>query len=116
MNLIKIIIPVILVAFFSSCRVRNKPATHNENQGIDTEQSDYEGLEKGMISHRPENIEACRWFILLEDGRLLEPIDLPEEFKKDSLNIWVGYMVQKRPSRCLEAMPVGISEIRKKGD
>lgn len=114
MRSLKYLALAILLLSVSSCKVRKNHASNATPDSVEQEQTIPEGFEKGMVSHRPENIEACRWFIELDDQRLLEPLDLPEEFQKDSLKVWISYMVQRRPSRCLEAQPVGINEIRKR--
>lgn len=111
-----IIILAISILFCCACKVQKNQANNTSASVRKEAQFIKDGFDKGMINYHPENKEACQWFIKLDNGKLLEPLDLPQEFKKDSLKVWLKYMDQKRPSRCMEAMPVGISDIKLRKD
>jgi hypothetical protein len=72
------------------------------------------GFASGSIFFQKDKETPCDYLIKLDDGSLLEPAGLGEEFKKDGLKIWVQYAASRRVSLCENSMPITISEIKKK--
>ena len=56
-------------------------------------------------------LDGCSWMIKLEDGKLLEPVNLKEEFKKENLKIWVQYKHYENFSFCMAGEMVTITAI-----
>ena len=62
----------------------------------------------------PEGMAGCSWLLHLEN-RNLEPLNLPDEFKKDSMLVWVKYHKEKnKVSPCMMGDIVTIDEIEEK--
>ncbi len=59
-------------------------------------------------------VDGCSWMIKLEDGKLLEPVNLKDEFKKDGLKVWIQYKHYENYSFCMsgEMVIVSAMEIR----
>ncbi len=72
------------------------------------------GFVSGSILHQKDKEAPCDYIIKLDDGTLLEPAGLGEEFKRDGLKVWVQYAASRRVSLCENSMPITISEIKKK--
>jgi hypothetical protein len=62
-----------------------------------------------VINH---TVDGCSWMIKLEDGKLLEPINLKNEFKKENLKIWVQYKHYDNFSFCMAGEMVTITSIK----
>ncbi len=56
---------------------------------------------------------ACQWFLQLinESNRILDPVNLAEEFQKDNTQVWVKFSGMRRMNRCPEANPVWIQDM-----
>ena len=56
---------------------------------------------------------ACQWLLRLDNdpSRLLDPVNLTEDFQKDGLKVWVLYAGMRRMNRCPEASPVWVRDI-----
>lgn len=72
------------------------------------------GFVSGSILHQKDKESPCDYLIKLDDGTILEPAGLADEFKKDGLKIWVQYVPSRRVSLCEGSMPANITEIKKK--
>lgn len=57
--------------------------------------------------------EACQWLLKIDDdpSRLLDPVNLTEDFQKDGLKVWVLFAGMRRMNRCPEASPVWVRDI-----
>ncbi len=60
-----------------------------------------------------EEGNSCPWFLKLENDptRLLDPINLSEEFQQDDTPVWVIFSGMRRMNRCPEANPVWIQDM-----
>ena len=57
--------------------------------------------------------QGCMWLLMIENypQRLLDPVNLPEEFQKAEIAVWVEFSGMRRMNRCPEANPVWIQNI-----
>jgi len=57
--------------------------------------------------------QGCLWLLKIEDDpkRLLDPVNLPVEFQKAEITVWVECSGLRRMNRCPEANPVWIQNI-----
>jgi len=57
--------------------------------------------------------EACQWLLKIDNdpSRLLDPVNLTEDFQKDGLKVWVLFAGMRRMNRCPEASPVWVRDI-----
>jgi hypothetical protein len=69
------------------------------------------GYKEGfIIASRAEG--DCPYIIKIEDEdstNYLDPVDLPDDFKKDGINIWFKFTPSRRPKRCKKADPVTLN-------
>ena len=68
-------------------------------------------LVKAMVLDYNE-LDGCTYILELEDGTRLEPVELPESFRSDSLKVWVKYTIVKRASICMVGQMVTVNEIK----
>jgi hypothetical protein len=61
-----------------------------------------------VINH---TVDGCSWMIKLEDGKLLEPVNLKDEFKKENLKVWIQYKHYDNFSFCMAGEMVTITAI-----
>ncbi len=57
-------------------------------------------------------LDGCTYILILGDGTRLEPVDLAESFRKDSLKVMIKYSEVKQPSICMVGRMVNIIEIK----
>ena len=70
------------------------------------------GFVSGSILYLKDKETPCDYLIKLDDGTVLEPAGLGEEFKKDGLKIWIQYVPSRRMSLCDGSVPANINEIK----
>lgn len=60
-------------------------------------------------------LDGCKWMIVLPDQAKLEPDQVPQEFQKDSTNVWVKFEERKGAmSICMAGKPVHVIDIKKR--
>jgi hypothetical protein len=69
----------------------------------------HEGFTKATVINY--SVDGCSWMIQLEDGKLLEPVNLKDEFKKENLKVWIQYKHYENFSFCMAGEMVTISAI-----
>lgn len=92
-----------------ACKTQKEPSS---NFHITEVEFIEDGFSRAVIVHFPGNGEHCIFLIQKEDGSLLEPMDLEEQYQKADLHVWIKYNPQRRPSRCEGTTPVGITDIQ----
>jgi hypothetical protein len=77
-------------------------------------ESRYEGYQKATVKNF-KGRDGCDFALQLETGENLEPGNLPEEFQKDDLPVWVRYSVRKNmASICMIGKMVTVTDIKKR--
>jgi len=78
-------------------------ANHGAVQRVNDNNTNIDSKEEG----------ACQWFLQLinESNRILDPVNLAEEFQKDNTQVWVKFSGMRRMNRCPEANPVWIQDM-----
>lgn len=109
------------ISFFviSSCFCKKKTIS-NTSQQTESSFRDFEkeGYAKGTVVYY--EIDACRYIIQLVSDpngpdviKQLEPVNLPADFQKDQLAVWVKYLPSKQTvSSCMAGEIVEITDIR----
>ena len=110
-------LPVMLHEIFHVFSRYNEPVRDELYAMIGFKKSDKkvvlsDALKKILLTN-PDGV-SLNYIIKLDDGALLEPAGLGEEFKRDGLKVWVQYAASRRVSLCENSMPITISEIKKK--
>jgi hypothetical protein len=100
-----------IIAFFLliSC----KSTMHNKTElPMTPKEMITDGYNKGVIIASKKEGD-CPYVIKIEDDNstnYLDPVDLPDDFKKDGINIWFKYTPSRRPKRCEKADPVTLDD------
>lgn len=110
---------VVSLCFFSCCLCKKK-TTGNTNHHTENSSRDYEkeGYIKGTVVYY--EIDACKYIIQLVSDpngpdviKQLEPVNLPADFQKDQLAVWIKYIPRKGAvSACMAGEIVEITDIR----
>lgn len=90
-----------LFADAKSTNTVNTPDTHTQDGFIKATVINYE-------------LDGCKFMLQLTDGKKLEPVNLPDEFKKDKYNVWIKYQHYKGSSICMAGQMVTITAIEKR--
>ena len=58
--------------------------------------------------------EGCGYLIVIEGERdLYEAPEIPMEFQKDGMNVWIDYALSRRKQgTCMQAIPIIINQIK----
>ena len=102
-NITLIIVGILVIISVQSCRVNVKPAPEVRKEPVPS----FTGFTKATIIR--STTDGCSWMIKLEDGKMLEPVNLKEEFKKDGLNVWIQYTHYENFSFCMSGEMVTIT-------
>jgi hypothetical protein len=117
----KIIYPLAFILTLNACSrkpaavtpppVKTKPALAVHDTLISPPAPAGEEFIPGVV--KKYELDGCSYIIELTDGSKLEPINLPEEFRKDSLKVMVKYTEQKEMgSICMVGKIVKIDGIK----
>ena len=68
---------------------------------------------KAGVIFKPEDIAGCDYVIKMEDGRVLEPINLVDSLKKNNLRIWLRYHpAETQVSVCMMGAIVMLDDVQ----
>ena len=87
--------------------------TQEEIEKIQEQQFKYasEGYTKARVIYY--ELDGCNYILLLGDGTRLEPANLPQEYKKDKLDVWIQYSLKKGAvSVCMVGQIVELKDIQ----
>jgi hypothetical protein len=105
-NIRLIAITIIAIVALASCKTKMSTSSHKEDA------SKYASHIKGTILKT--ELDGCTYTIVLEDKKRLEPVNLPDEFKVDSLPVWIQYKHHDGFSICMMGEMVDITSIVKR--
>lgn len=96
------------------CCNSSKKSTDEEKNTSNLE-SDFDstGFTEGRLLVG-RNIGDCPYMIEVLNKDVpyfLDPFELEEKFKEDSIKVWFKYSIMRMPNRCDNANPVSISEM-----
>lgn len=58
-------------------------------------------------------LAGCGFMLILEDGQMLEPVNLNDTLKQDQLRLWVKYQVEKKGmSVCMMGTMVRVQDAK----
>ena len=101
----------LLIISCKSTKNNNTETDMNTDTATNSKEMIADGYQKGVIVASKKDND-CAYVIKIEDGNntnYLDPVDLPDEFKKDGVNIWFKYTLSRRPKRCDKADPVTLN-------
>lgn len=102
-----ILLSLIAVSCNSGKEVKNDQTDSKAQQKMEAM-----GYVSGIVMLQAEG-SGCPVVIKIEN-EVLDPIDLDEEFKVDQIAVWVKFKRLRRMNRCPKALPVSITDIKKK--
>jgi hypothetical protein len=98
-----------LLCILFSCKTNTKPVTPATILEIASPK--HEGFTKVIVINH--TVDGCNWMLKLENGKLLEPVNLGDEFKKENLIIWIQYKHYENYSFCMAGEMVTITSVEK---
>lgn len=105
-NIRLIAITIVAIVALGSCKAKKSTSSNKEDA------TKYENHLKATILKT--ELDGCTYTILLEDNKRLEPINLSDEFKVDSLPVWIQYKNHDGLSICMMGQMVDITSIAKR--
>ena len=95
-----------------SCQPKVVPASSAGPESVKTAANFLDqGFKKGVIVNKT-GLDGCGFMIKLKNGKLLEPNQLDDQFKKEGLLVWVKYFVPKSlNSICMAGQLVNLTAI-----
>lgn len=117
----KLTMAIVVVALsLFSCGTSEKKVMENGANTVEEKISnvDYQeqGFLKGIVRSGNE-AGSCDYVVEILGGivvQKVDPIDMPESLKKDSQLVWIKFGASRRVSRCPEAKPVIIKDIKER--
>ena len=107
-----------MVLFIASCGNKVVPqSTSQETTGeVKLDDSEYvkNGFKSAVVIDN-SGLDGCGFMILLEDKAKLQPVSLPEEFKKHQLPVWIKFQYKKGAvGVCMSGRIVNLLDIKPK--
>lgn len=108
-----IILTILLVFTTSSCKSKKSTISEESSPTEQVDTEDNKGLKSATIVDYSKKNEACHLLILLEDGSILQPINIPEELRKDGTKVWLSFSYSRRQQGpCPLGQPITIDTIK----
>lgn len=97
--------------YLSSCCGKKKIITETETTTEQKRDFVIEGYTQATVINY--ELDGCKYILQLPDEKKLEPLNLPDEFKKDQLRVWIKYVPKKNAvSVCMAGQIVELTDIR----
>jgi hypothetical protein len=112
MNVLNSIYVLALLMVISCKSAKNQTSNIEENR-METQKMISDGFKKGVIVTSEKKTD-CPFVIKVQgdnDTYYLDPIDLPDEFKKEGVSIWFKFTPSRRMKRCENANPVNLNDL-----
>ena len=108
-----VIITIILVSATSSCKSKKTTSIDKADTTEQVKVENNDGLKSATIVDYSTRNDACHLLIHLEDGSILQPINIPEDLRKDGTKVWVSFSYSKRQlGPCPFGSPITIDSIK----
>jgi hypothetical protein len=104
---------ILALLLFVACADKKNQKTTEEVSQPTEEKMMNEGYSKARIVHDEEAEAPCD-YLLLSGDQMMEPMELSKDFKQADLKVWLKYVPQRRQGRCEGALPIDITEIKKR--
>tara|TARA_R110002020_G_scaffold388031_4_gene598767 strand:+ start:1444 stop:1800 length:357 start_codon:yes stop_codon:yes gene_type:complete len=104
---------LVMLALNSSCNSSKKSTDKGERASNLESDFDNTGFTEGRLLVG-RNTGDCSYMIEVLNKDVpyfLDPFELEDKFKEDSLKVWFKYSIMRMPNRCDNANPVSISEM-----
>lgn len=108
-NIALLFVCLVFISMLQSCFLF--PGVKSTYTAPDQDTHEQNGFVKATIINYA--LDGCGFMLLLEDGKKLEPVNLSEEFKKDSIKVWIKYQHYKGNSICMAGEMITVTAIEK---
>jgi len=98
-------VTLLLIIFYSCGPAIQEIATNNANYNLDTSKM----TQARVIDY--SDLDGCSFILELDDGSKLQPLVLPEEFKKNGITVYVTFSFVKQPGVCMVGKIIEIDKI-----
>ena len=103
-----------IVMGYCSCTNIDKVATEPEEPARTQEAWIADGYSIGVVQEDSNAEEPCEYLIEVKGMGLMEVGEIPKDYKKDGLKVWVKISPQRRQSICTGTTPGDLVEIKKR--
>ena len=73
-----------------------------------------DGYMKGTVKEFSDLKGNCQFQVDVERVGMMEALEIPAEFKKSGVAVWLKYSLQRRPAQCGSSQPIDIVDIKKR--
>lgn len=91
---------VAAITMLAACGSPKLSAEDEKRNDLMAQKMEDAGFEKGMIVKGSGQDETCKFVLQLEEDNIVELAEIPEDFQKDKLDVWVKWAPHRRPSLC----------------
>ena len=101
---------IIIASIFYSCQSQKKIS----KQATPTSVNDFQnnGYESAIVLDKT-GLDGCGFVLQIASGKILEPLNLGADFKKNNLAVWIKYVSKKNTvSICMSGEVVTLSDIQ----
>jgi len=104
---------VLLLAACSTTPPESQPTSKTESEQTDpSEPVQVKEYKLGTVVDK-RNLDGCTYLIELVTGETLDPVNLPEQYRKDQLSVSLRYeAVENKMNTCMAGKMVRIHEIK----
>jgi hypothetical protein len=102
----KYLLAAIFIVFtLFSCKTPVDLSEANNSVMVDTT-----GLTHAMVLDY-HDLDGCTYILVLRNQKKLQPLNLPDTFQGDSIDVYISYKVSGQPSVCMVGTTVTLNKI-----
>ncbi|MCE9538942.1 MAG: hypothetical protein K8R85_06965 [Bacteroidetes bacterium] len=106
-NIALLFFSLVFISMLQSCFLF--PGVKSTHTAPDQDTHEQNGFVKATIINY--TFDGCSFMLQLGDGKKLEPVNLPVEFRKDNIKVWIKYQHYKGTSICMAGEMVTVIAI-----
>ena len=109
-----LIITIVILNTMVSCKTSKELQNKKdiENKFVESEMKE-KGFTLGTLMKSDQN-SVCEYVIQVNETLKYDPVNLTDEFKLDTQEVWFKFIGLRRANRCPNISPIQITEIIKK--
>ncbi|HVA97900.1 MAG TPA: hypothetical protein VNG53_03315 [Bacteroidia bacterium] len=101
---------LIIIASIFSCQSQKKLSNNVSSSPVKEYQK--EGYESAIVLDKT-GLDGCGFVLQIGSGKILEPLNLGSDFKKNNLAVWIKYVSKKNAvSICMSGEIITLSDIQ----
>lgn len=114
----KLLINYLLIFLFIgiySCASKEKATKTNQEETAQDEPTIDQNMKAATLVDYSERDSTCSLLLVLEDGNVLQPLQIDNEYRKDGIKVWIDFSYSKRKQGpCSFGTPIVINKITKR--